>query len=310
MDGMKNFAFALFARCMRFFYSLGLERAVRRIPVAVSLGRFAYHRLKPAGTVMVAVEGQKMFIDTRDSGVGFRLLSLQAYEPKLTELFKQVVMPGDVVVDIGANIGYFTLLASRLVGEQGRVYAFEPAPENFALLSKSLTANGSRNVRAFQKAVSNNRGSAKLLLGEENWGSHRIVESAAEGQLVEVEITSLDEFFGNGHQKLDVVKMDAEGSEARILQGASRVLKTNPDLVLFLELNPKLLKAAGHCPNDHLRMLIDQGFAMYVIDDISGRVQHLALDQSEALVQNLLHRTVGRDYLTLLCLRGERAPTA
>ena len=309
MQGVKNFAFAFFTRCMRLLYALGLERTIRRFAVAVALGRFAYRRLKPAGTVMVTVEGHKMFIDTRDSGVAFRLLSLQTYEPKLTEAFKQMVKPGDVVVDIGANIGYFTLLASRLVGERGRVYAFEPAPQNFALLSKNLTANGSRNVRAFQRAVSSSRGSGKLLVQGENWGSYRIVDSIADGQSVEVEIISMDEFFENGHQKVNVVKMDAEGSEVRILQGSSRVLKNNPDLVLFSELNPKLLMAAGHCPKEHLRTLLAHGFAIYAIDDIDRCVQHLALDQLEVLVQDLLHRPVGRDYLTLVCVRGERALT-
>lgn len=305
---MKNFTFAFFVRCMRFLYALGLERTIRRIPVAVALGRFAYRRLKPAGTVMVTIEGHKMFIDTRDSGVAFRLLSLQTYEPKLTEAFKQMVMPGDVVVDIGANIGYFTLLASRIVGEQGRVYAFEPAPQNFALLSKNLAANGYRNVRAFRKALSSGRGSGKLLVQGDNWGNRRIVESIGDGQSVEVEMISMDEFFENG-QNVNVVKMDAEGSEVRILQGASRVLKSNPDLVLFSELNPKLLKDAGHGPNEHLLMLFRCGFAIYAIDDIYRRVQRLAPDQLETLVQDLLNRPTGTDYLTLVCLRGERALT-
>jgi len=310
MWGIKNFTFAVLARCIRFFYALRLESAIRRIPIAVSFIRFAYRRLKPEGTVMVTVEGHKMFVDTRDYGVAFRLLSVQTFEPKLTEVFKRILRPGDVVVDIGANIGYFTLLASGLVGELGRVYAFEPAPDNFALLNKNLTANASKNVYAIQKALSSHKGSGKLLLEAKNWGSHRIVETVADGQSVEVEMISMDEFFTNGNQRVDAIKMDAEGSEIRILHGASGLLRNNPDLALFSELHPKVLRAAGHCPNQYLRMLVDQGFVMYAIDEIDRQVEHLVPDQLEALVQDLLHRPVGRDYLTLVCLRRERALTA
>lgn len=307
---MKNVIFAVFARCMRFFYALGLETTIRRIPAAVSFAKFAYRYLKPEGTVMVTVEGHKMFVDTHDSGVAFRLLSLRTFEPKLTEVFKQMVTPGDVVVDIGANIGYFTLLASDLVGEQGKVYAFEPAPENFALLNKSLVANGAVNVHAVQKALSSSGGSGRLLLGEENWGSHRIVQTVTDGQSVEVEMISMDEFFDNGNQKVDAIKIDAEGSEIRILRGASRVLKNNPDLVLFSELNPKLLGTDGHSPNEYVRLLVDQGFVTYAVDDIGRRIDYLTFDQLEVLVEDLLHRPAGRDYVSLLSVRGEKTLVA
>jgi FkbM family methyltransferase len=307
---MKKYIFAVYARCMRFVYALGLEATVRKIPGAMFLGRFVYCRLKPGGVVLVDIQGRKMFVDSRDSGVAFRLLSLQTYEPELTKLFEQMVKPGDVVVDVGANIGYFTLLASKLVGERGRVYAFEPAPETFALLKRSIAANDSGNVCALQKALWNVRASGKLLLEGENWGANRIIDSETGGHSIEVEMVSMDEFFENGHQKVDVVKIDAEGAEINILNGATAVLQKNPDLVLFAEFNPKLLEAAGQHPERYIQVIASHGFTIYAVDDIAGSTTQLAVDQMGALIQEMLHRPAGSDFVTLLCVRGQKTAIA
>lgn len=87
---------------------------------------------------------------------------LNDFEPEVTEVFLSHVMPGDVVLDIGAHIGYYTVLAARSVGNEGRVIAFEPDPQNYSLLVKNVAKNGYRNVTAVQKAVSWNSGYAQL----------------------------------------------------------------------------------------------------------------------------------------------------
>src|SRR3989344_9219581 len=97
---------------------------------------------------MTVIDGHTVYVDPVDS---LRLTTRGYYEPYLTRVFDQHIKKGDTVLDIGANIGYHTLHFARLVGETGKVYAFEPHPSNFALLKKNIEANGYKNVVLVQK---------------------------------------------------------------------------------------------------------------------------------------------------------------
>ncbi len=126
----------------------GLVRAVAghglgRFRVVRAAHRFLYRATKPS---CVEVMGFKLHFDPKDRVMSHYLLEDRAWEPVETEALRQELRRGDVVVDVGANIGYYTILASRLVGEGGKVYAFEPEPDNFAMLQKNLKANGCTNV--------------------------------------------------------------------------------------------------------------------------------------------------------------------
>jgi len=118
------------------------------------------------------VFGHEMFLDPTDSIVSPTLLRDGYFEPYETTLIESEIRPGDVVLDIGANIGYYTLIFARLVGERGRVYAFEPDPTNFRLLKKNVRANGYQNVIFVKKAVADSSGSMPLYLCPDNKGDH------------------------------------------------------------------------------------------------------------------------------------------
>ena len=125
-------------------------------------------------TNFVEIDGHKLFLDPLDS------LSLSidgAYGKLETDLIKESVQQGDVVLDLGANIGYYTLIFARLVGPQGRVFAFEPDPENFRLLERNVKENHYTNVVAINKAVSNKTERLKLYLSDDNKADHRIYDS-------------------------------------------------------------------------------------------------------------------------------------
>ena len=122
-------------------------------------------------TTLAEVQGHKMFLDSKDA-LGLSINEI--YEPLETEFVKKEVKKGNVVLDIGANIGYYTLIFAKLVGENGKVFAFEPDPTNFALLKKNVEMNGYKNVVLVQRAVSNKTGKLKLYLCEDNPGDHRI----------------------------------------------------------------------------------------------------------------------------------------
>src|SRR5258708_4633510 len=135
------------------------------------------------------------------------------FEPFETELAKVLIKPGDVVLDLGANIGYYTLLFARLVGPAGRVYAFEPEPANCALLKKNVELNGYENVVLVSKAVSNQTGLGKLFLCDFNQGDHRLYDSKDGRPHIEIETVELDRFFHNYGGSFDFIKFDIQGAE-------------------------------------------------------------------------------------------------
>lgn len=129
------------------------------------------------------------------------------------------INPADVVVDVGAHVGMFSVYASRLAGK-GRVYAFEPMPQNFEMLERNLALNGVRNVSAINKAVSDETGSTHFFLSGHNTGGHSLYAGDDRTQGIKVETVSLKDFTGeNKIKKIDFLKMDCEGGEYRILFG-------------------------------------------------------------------------------------------
>ena len=150
------------------------------------------------------------------------------YEPDQTALFERVLRPGDAVFDVGAHVGYYTLLASVLVGPAGRVFAFEPDGENLRDLKKHARINRCRNVSVIEAAAGKVTGSALFQPGP---GSGR-GQLAAEGT-VEVPIVRLDEFARERGVVPHLIKIDVEGAELAVLRGARTLLvEEGPGLVL------------------------------------------------------------------------------
>lgn len=154
---------------------------------------------------------------------------LGTYEWEKQKLFKDKVRAGSVVYDVGAHVGFYTLLASELVGDKGRVFSFEPNPRNIAYLRKHMDLNHRNNIQIFETAVSEKTGSHFFSV-EENSFYGKI---SKDGQL-EVKTVALDDLV-DGEKLLppDVVKIDVEGAELAVLRGAAGILrKYRP--VLFL----------------------------------------------------------------------------
>src|SRR3989304_10413899 len=208
-------------------------------PLVTWIHSFFYHHLKPSGIILIDVQGSKMYVDSRDIGVAPFLLEWGFYEKYETELFKKLVKKRMVVLDIGANIGYYTLIAAHLVGDEGKVFAFEPDPYNYNLLCKNIEVNGYRNVIPVRKAVFSKSGKMELFLDKSNLGGHSLSEANVDkGASIMVEITSLDEYFENTNHKIDVIKMDVQGSEMEVLNGMTNIINQNEKLEIITEFWP------------------------------------------------------------------------
>jgi FkbM family methyltransferase len=253
---------------------------VRRMPG----GRKFYHLLREipwlcSWKAVTQIEGSKMYLNPWEKSCmrqTFRGYLRSPKEPLTAGLFKQAVRPGDVVVDIGANIGFFSLLAARLVGDKGRVYSFEPEPTNFAFLCKNIALNGYENVTAFQKVVSDRAGRTKLYLANET-GAHTLREAHDSeyftqekgGDFIDVESIVLDEFFTGTNDRVDVVKMDVEGAEMLVFSGMDRIIGRNKKIKIFTEFCPAFMREMGNAPEELARRILEvYGFMVLVVDEL------------------------------------------
>lgn len=192
------------------------------------------------------------------------LITYGSYEKEESDFVCKYLEPGMVFADVGAKIGCFSLKAARKVGAGGRVYAFEPDPHNFDLLSRSIRANHLSQVIPVPKLVSNQTTDCRFFLSAKNFGAHSMVESNVVmgcGGEVPVQSVTLDVFFEEaGSDRLDFIKMDIQGSEGLALEGAQRVLQKNGCLKIFMEFWPYGLKNAGTDPAELLKDLRLIGF--------------------------------------------------
>lgn len=211
------------------------------------------------------VQGNKMFLDRVDS---LELSWNRIYEPQETRFFQKHLKDGQVVLDIGANIGYYTLIFSSKVGPSGRVISFEPEPENFQILSRNVSVNGCKNVELVSKAVSDTAGKISLYLNTDNRGDHRIFDSSDGRSSVTVEAVRLDDFFVGFKEPIALVKMDIQGAELRALVGMTSLISRSPGVTLVTEFWPEALAACGSKPLHYLETLTGMGFRFFNFDEI------------------------------------------
>ncbi|HLL29390.1 MAG TPA: FkbM family methyltransferase [Allosphingosinicella sp.] len=196
--------------------------------------------------------------------------ALSAYEPVTQASVEDRLGPGMVVIDVGAHIGYFSLLSAKLVGESGRVHAFEPSDENLSYLKANVALNNRRNVEVYPYAAGAERAQRSFhITGSSD--SHGLHPHPNTTTLETVEVTQvpLDEIVTG---RVDAVKIDVEGAELSVLDGMARILSENPELTLWVEWMPACMRNAGYDPAELPERLRSLGFAhIEVLDDHGNR---------------------------------------
>ena len=270
-----------------------LNSSLVRSKLIISIGRIIQSFSK---SDFVEIEGRKIFTRNND---GLALSIFKIYEPNQTEVVKKYVHEGDTVIDIGAHVGYYTLLMAQLVGKNGKVYSFEPDPVNFQLLKKSVEINGFENVVLIQKAVSNITDKVKLFLGDDDSAINRIYDAKLGDakESIDVESVTIDEYFKENDELVNFIKIDSEGSEVKIINGMKQFLSRNQELVMMTEFFPFLIKKSGDEPNQYLKSLEKSGFSLYNILDKNEKTNKI---NSE----NFLESGINSEYCTnLLCIK-------
>lgn len=218
-----------------------------------------------AEPVLVDLDDFRLYVFPDDFDVGRAIVVNRAYEPHVAGVLRRWLAPGHVFVDVGAHVGYFSLLAASIVGPSGRVLSVEPDQEACALLWSSAQLNGFLQVELYPFAVAEAR-RVFVLAGR---GSHGTVveweRPLARASAVAVALT-LDELLRDA-VRVDVIKMDIEGAEGRALVGAQRTLATHRP-VLVTEVAPgALANVSRMSAEDYLGQLVDAGYELAVIED-------------------------------------------
>jgi FkbM family methyltransferase len=239
--------------------------------------------LFPTNKVRYAMRGGMwMKLDLHDQ-VSRMIYFLGSHEPEETEFLKRIIQPDWVVIDVGAHIGYYTLLVARFIDRKlGHVYAFEPNPATFEVLRHHIKINNLAHVTVLNVALGASTGQIELFLGpSRNTGMASMFSRESGQEKVCTPITTLDRFVNTNNLKsIDLIKMDVEGAEVEVLEGARNVLGSYvPRLVL--EVNAITLARSGHRPRDLVLLLRDYGYTLFRIDRPGAEITLNEIEASE-----------------------------
>jgi len=279
----------VFKKTESVFSGKGLERN----PLINASYKFLRSRLK---SDFVEIDGNKMFLDPLDN---LRLSINKIYEEYETEVVKKIIKKGDTVLDLGANIGYYTLIFAKLVGDKGKVFAFEPEPNNFNLLKKNVEINSYQNVVLIPKAVSSKNGKHKLYIFDEDTGSHTLVANEKNQKYIEIDSVCLDDYLVKFDGKINFIKMDIEGFEGEAIKGMTSLLQKSERIGILMEFAPYLIEEIGMKPDEYISLFTDPDWKIYFLN--RRKKKTTPANMKELWKKNVIKN---KAHYNLLCLKG------
>jgi FkbM family methyltransferase len=204
--------------------------------------------------------GCRILIDTRNKQ-HLKIISHGVYEKAVAWAISEHLNSDEVFVDVGANIGYFTLLGCKIVGPKGKVYALEPNPVIYEMMETSVFANSfGKRCETINIAAFKSDGELELTWDSAGHGGGRLVthdDVILDENKTLVKLQKLDKILENNNEKISVIKIDTEGSEPFILEGATHILENNPDCTIIAEWSPRFVKSRGYDFDKYVDYLYD-----------------------------------------------------
>ena len=236
--------------------------------------RDSFSAVEGGGLVVRVPEFQGSFEIGGRSDILRRLLVYKCYEPELAALVTQYVDPTLDVIDVGANVGFYTVLAARLVSSKRRILSIEPTPEALKLLRNNLQRNNQQSrVIVYEGAATSTRGPIiiNMVDGREEYSSTaRLVHPAVSGATtiqIEVNGTPIDDLVTQFGLRPGFIKIDTEGTEHDVLLGSETTLTAFRPVVMFECFSDNILAAAGSTPRDTRALFHKHGYQIVTIDD-------------------------------------------
>jgi len=237
------------------------------------------------------IYGHKIYVDTRDLGLAPHVLLDGCWEQWITNVFLSVVQPGMRVVEIGANMGWYSLLAAANIGPAGKLVSFEANPRMAEILTRNLSINGFLDrAEVVDKAVFSANRRLEFGIYEKHMGGSSLFATKSQAasehshygvfdpqfndtmRTIEVEAICLDSYFAEGG-KIDFIKIDAEGAEPHVLAGAGRLLSENKDVQIMLEFAPRSLQRGGSSAEKFYGSIRALGFRVFRIEHDSSLIE-------------------------------------
>lgn len=269
------------------------QSKIGNLQIVASLHSLIISFLQPEA---VEVEGNKLFLDRGDS---LRLSIKRIHDPVQTSLTKKYVKEGDVIIDVGAHIGYYTLIFANLVSQNGRVFAFEPSPDNFKLLKKNVALNNYQNVTLVNTAVGNKSGHISLYLSKTSQADHKTYDDGNLRKSLQVQSTTLDDYFSKFKGEINFVKIDVQGAEAAVIDGMRKIIKANRRIKILTEYWPFGMAKTGVKPDQYLKLLAELGFRLIDINEYTNQIHTYKVNQF------LKKYTIANTIVTnILCVRN------
>ena len=243
-------------RVLRFGHRLGLNKVSFLRHTVDGIKSFLTDHTLP---IPLSVEG------VRVAGMPAIHYITGEYEHETVLLLRRHLRTGDVFVDIGAQVGFFTLYAANLVGESGRVIALEPFAKHFHILTKNIARSGYTNIEPHQVGVSDEaRISSYYITSSSLFRVKQESQSQSANTVAEMRMVPLDTLLSHDTH-IDILKIDIEGGESAAFRGMERLVQNNPAMAVIVEIAPKVLDKIGMRSEDLLIQLQGLGFRLFLI---------------------------------------------
>lgn len=211
--------------------------------------------------VEVDTPAGRLFLHRDDQVMTPYISTHRVWEPDEADFLRAVLRPGHTFLDVGANVGYMTVLGARIVGSAGRVIAVEPDLRNLRLLRANVWRNGV-SAQIAPIAAYSRGGFIRFVRSATNFGDHQVWEGPGEGSLIPC--STMDELLGDA--RVDVAKIDTQGVDHQVLEGMAGLVRRNPAIVVLSEFWLAGLMARGIDPLNVLGRYADIGFAIGLLD--------------------------------------------
>ncbi len=240
------------------------------------------------------VFGNKLFLSKK--GLALSISHYGTYEELEAKIMEEKIEMGNIVVDVGANIGLHTLNMARIVGNTGQVFAFEPDPSNFEILKKNVKINNYKNIILEQKAVGDKHGRTTLYQSDHP-GKHRIFPQTEQAKSqVQVELTNLDNYFDSDMiDKINFIKIDVEGLEFSVLKGMKNILKNSKKIKILFEFMPENTMEVGFTPIELLNYLTSNDFKLYCMDNKTKKLLYVSNNEEIVKLCSTTNNTISRN---------------
>lgn len=242
---------------------LFLNTWVHRLPITIWVYKRVFYFGKAKQEEEISFKNLRLLVHTKDVYMVPSLIN-DEFENFELKVFEDLIKPGMEVLDVGANIGIYSLIANRKVGSKGKVHAFEPVPENVDLIKKNIALNKATRVKLIERAVGDSSKDVSISIVEDSLSTHHIGDGS--GQTLSVKSCTIDSYVKKNDVKVGLIKMDIEGYEGYAIAGANNTL-AGKDMILLTEFSEEFIKRSGKDPIKCGAQLLSMFKYCYAIDE-------------------------------------------